>query len=259
MSLTWMKSRDCSPSSKMIGAPPVEQPRGEDRRHAGVRVRERLAGAVGVEEPQRHRGDAVGGPGDQAQLLVVALGDGVDRGGDQGLDLAGSDPSELTAAGGAAGLPLAREQLSLRAWRDGHQAVLGALVLALAVDRHRGGDHQPLGERALRHQLLEEDGGLHRVALGVAGDLVHRLADADRRRQVDDPIHARERAGCGKTSRRPPRRPARPRPAGRGSGRRGPAPRVSPGRRPRRRGDQLADKVAPDEACSARHQCPHSV
>ena len=79
------------------------------------------------------------------------------------------------------------------------QAVLGALVLPLAVDRHRGGDDQPRRERALRHQLLEEDGGLHRVALGVAGDLVHRLADADRGRQVDDPIHARERAGRGKT------------------------------------------------------------
>ena len=178
--------------------PPVEEPRREDRRHAGVRVRERLPGAVDVEEPQRHGGDAVRGPGDQRQLLVVALGDGVDRGGNQGLVLPGADPPELAAAGGAAGLPLACQQLPLRAWCHGHQAVLWALVLALAVDRHRGRHHQPLGKRALRYQLLQEDGGLHRVALGVAGDLVHRLTDADRGRQVDDAIHARERAGCGK-------------------------------------------------------------
>ena len=113
MSLTWMKSRDCAAVLEDDRGPAVEQPRGEDRRHAGVRVGERLAGAVGVEEAQRHRGDAVGGPGDQGQLLVVALGDGVDRGGDQRLDLARYRRAELSAAGGAAGLPLARQQLLL--------------------------------------------------------------------------------------------------------------------------------------------------
>ena len=51
----------------------VEQPRREDRGHAGVRIRERLSRAVDVEEAERHRRDAVRRADDEAELLVVAL------------------------------------------------------------------------------------------------------------------------------------------------------------------------------------------
>ena len=78
----------------------VEQARGEDRGHAGVGVGQRLPRAVDVEEAQRHRRDAVGGAGDQAQLLVVALGDRVDRGRDQRLVLARANRRQHDAAGG---------------------------------------------------------------------------------------------------------------------------------------------------------------
>ena len=60
--------------------PAVQQPRGEDREHAGVRVRERLPRPVDVEEAQRHRRHAVGRPVEQAHPLLVVLGQRVDRG-----------------------------------------------------------------------------------------------------------------------------------------------------------------------------------
>ena len=76
---------------------------------------------------------------------------------------------------------------------------------------------------------------------------------------MDDPIHARERAGCGKTiADLPDDQLDRGRQVG---------GLVAVDLLLERvqdddvvaAGNQLADKVAPDEACSARHQCPHSV
>ncbi len=62
----------------------VHQARGEDGGDTGVGVRERLAGAVDVEEAQRRDGQAVGAAVDQAELFLIALGkrvDGIDLGG----------------------------------------------------------------------------------------------------------------------------------------------------------------------------------
>ncbi len=203
MSETWVKSRDCSPSSKTIGERRVEQSRGEDRGDAGVGVGERLALAVDVEEAQGHGGDPVGGAGDQRHLLVVALVDRVDRGRQQRLGLAGRHRPQRPAALGAGELPLAGQQLLLGARPRGLVAVGLAGVLALAVDRHRGGDDEPARQRAQGDQALEEAGGGHRVQLGVAGDLIHRLADADGGGQVHDavdPARARSAARVSPTS-----------------------------------------------------------
>ena len=175
----------------------VEQTRGEDRGHAGVRVGERLARPVDVEEAQGDRGDPVRRAGHEDHLLVVALVDRVDRGGDQRLGLARAQRLELAPAGGACGLPGAREELLLGPRAGGDAPVLLALVLALAVDRHRRGDDHADGHRALGHDVLEEARGGHRVELGVARDLVHRLADADRSGEVDDLRGARQGARGG--------------------------------------------------------------
>ncbi len=56
-----------------------QEPRREDGRDAGVRVAERLALAVDVEEAQRDGGNVVRGADRERHLLVVALADGVDR------------------------------------------------------------------------------------------------------------------------------------------------------------------------------------
>jgi len=52
--------------------PPVQQPRREDREHARVRVRERLARAVRVEQAQRHGRDPVRRAGDEARAFLEA-------------------------------------------------------------------------------------------------------------------------------------------------------------------------------------------
>jgi hypothetical protein len=75
--------------------------------------------------------------------------------------------------------------------------VLLADVLALAVDRHRRRDDHAGGHRALGHDVLEEASGGHRVELGVARDLVHRLADAHGGGEVDDLLGALEGAHGG--------------------------------------------------------------
>ena len=78
-SCTETKSRRWRPSSKIARRAVVQQPRREDREHAGVRIRERLARAVRVEQPQRDRRDPVRGADDEAGALLVVLRQRVDR------------------------------------------------------------------------------------------------------------------------------------------------------------------------------------
>ena len=58
----------------------VEQPRGEDREHAGIGVGERLAGAVDVEQAQAHALHAVGRGHDVGGALLHIFVERVDRG-----------------------------------------------------------------------------------------------------------------------------------------------------------------------------------
>ena len=70
--------------------------------------------------------------------------------------------------------------------------MLLALVLALPVDRHRGGNHQALDQRPGCDEALKEARRGHGVELCVASDLVHGLADTHGGRQVHDTINALE-------------------------------------------------------------------
>ena len=148
MSETWMKSRDCRPSSKITGGLPVEKPRREDRGDSGVGVRERLSGPVDVEEAKSDGRNSVGCADDKAQLLVVPLANRVDRRRDErlGLGASGSERARAAHAGQrhshsrAASCSSGRGPTTTR-------TVLVADVLPLAVDRHRGGDDEPLHRR----------------------------------------------------------------------------------------------------------------
>src|SRR5439155_8637949 len=122
------------------------------------------------------------------------LRDRVDGRRDQRLALARRERPELRAAMRAQTLPTPRRELLFGSRRRRDGAVGRALVLALPVDRHRRGDDEPAWLLLAVGELLQEAGGGHRVHVDVAGDLVHRLSDADRRREVHDAVDALERA-----------------------------------------------------------------
>ena len=92
-------------------------------------------------------------------------------------------------------LPFAARQLRLRArsWRDIDSSVAAA-VQTFAVDGHRRRDDDLLELVACGEDLLKEDRRAEGVDRRVALDLVHRLADPDRRREVYDSIDAHERS-----------------------------------------------------------------
>ena len=148
MSLTWTKSRCWQPVFVDQRRLAREHAAREDRRDAGVRVRERLARAVDVEEAQRHGRQVVGVAEGQRHLLVVALVDGVDRRRIERLVLVGrARPQDARRSAGSASpsRPLASCCDRPQAGRDA--AARGAGVGAFAVDRHRR-RHQQLAHAA---------------------------------------------------------------------------------------------------------------
>ena len=119
----------------------VQQARREDRSDARVGIGERLPFAVDVEEPERNRGNPVGGADGEHHLLVVALADRVDGGRPQKLRLRCRLGLERRAVVGE-DVPVARGKLRLRphTGREPRLARPWVAVLAFAVDRHRRGD-----------------------------------------------------------------------------------------------------------------------
>lgn len=96
----------------------VEQPRGKDREHAGVRIGERLTSAVRVEEAERDGGDAVGAPEHDAEPFLVVLGARVDRVERRRLVLRGRERDEDRAVL-VAHLPIGAPELVERAIHRG--------------------------------------------------------------------------------------------------------------------------------------------
>ena len=158
--------------------PPVQQPRGEDRRHAGVRVRQRLARAVDVEEAERDRRDAVGRADDERELLVIPLGDRVDRGRDERLPLPRRHGASSRSHSGQRHSHASRQELLLGRG-CGATRPCSRTVLALAVDRHRRGDDELEGIGRCATRRSRKRAGRHTCCAHIARDLVHRLAHAD--------------------------------------------------------------------------------
>ena len=110
----------------MRGGAVVQEPRREDREHAGVRIRERLPRPVRVEQPQRDRRHTVRRPGDEARALLVVLRQRIDRGQPRPLPFRRRhrlEPGEVPVArrellaralGGLDLLPVARRRRALR-------------------------------------------------------------------------------------------------------------------------------------------------
>ena len=192
-----MKSRLCRPSSNTSGSVVVQQPAAEDRGHARIRVGQRLAVAVDIEEAHRDGRQPVGAPDGEEHLLVVALANGVDRHRPDRLRLIRRQRLQRGAALVAHELPLAAVELLVASHLGCDQAVQRAAVAALAVDRHRRGDEHAAELVAALGDLLEHDRRTHRVDRGVALDRIHRLADADSGREVDDRIDTVHGAGDG--------------------------------------------------------------
>ncbi len=95
---------------------------------------------------------------------------------------------QLGLARRADALPLSREQLFLGTQSGRDAPVLGTSILTFTVDRHRRSDDQPFRSRRSRNKTLEKGCRRIRVGVDVPPDLVHRLADANRSRQVDDSL-----------------------------------------------------------------------
>ncbi len=169
----------------------VQQPRGEDGEHAGVRVRQRLAGAIDVEQAQAHALDAIGRGHDVRRPLLDELVERVDRRQRRPLPFGRGDGRQRPAAGVdrlPVGQPVA--QRAARGILD--QRAVGVAVQALAVDAHRAGGDDAAHRRV--DQRLEQRRRADVVGRGIAYDLVHRLADPDLGGEVDDAVDAAQRA-----------------------------------------------------------------
>jgi hypothetical protein len=79
--------------------------------------------------------------------------------------------------------------------RRGNGIAVGAARKTFPVDAHRGGDHEAL-DRTLA-QCLEQHRGSALVDVDVGGDVIHALADADGRREMNDAVDAAQRRPDG--------------------------------------------------------------
>src|SRR5438309_1433956 len=71
-----------------------------------------------------------------------------------------------------------------------HRSTVTAEVLSLTINGHRRSDDQLLQLLFRIHDDIEQGRGSRRVDLHVPLNLIHGLADADRRRLMEDDIHA---------------------------------------------------------------------
>jgi hypothetical protein len=154
---------------------PVVEPRRKNREDARVGVRERLAGAVDVPEPQRHALHPVGRRKRQGQALLDVLGQRVDGGEGRALPLGRRCRYEWTPllVERVPGVTHARPRRTHDVLDD---AAVGIPIEALAVDAHRGGDDDAL--HGIVDQLLEQHLGAVVVHRHVAVDGVHALSHA---------------------------------------------------------------------------------
>ena len=171
---------------------PVEQPRGEDREHAGIRVGERLARAVDVEQPQAHAFHPVRRGHDVRGALLHEFVERVDRREAGPLPLGRGERGERATLP-VDRLPIGQAVLESVALGILHQRAVGIAVQPFAIDRHRRRSHDT-ADGAI-DKLLEQHRGADVVGGGVAFHLVHRLADPDLGGEVDDAVHPLQRAG----------------------------------------------------------------
>src|SRR5208337_5525477 len=132
--------------------------------------------AVDIEVAKRHGGHFVGRADGQEHLLVVALGDGVDRRWRQGLGLSCRDrPKQALLL--IAKLPQPTAELLFGAEPRIHDLAIIVAVAALTVRRHGGGDDELADLSAAPGHALEQNGCTHAVHRDITLHLVHGLTD----------------------------------------------------------------------------------
>ena len=183
---TATKSRRCSPSSKTRGGRSFSS---RDAKIASTPVygfESAWRGAVRVEEPQRDRRDAVRGAADEARALLVVLRQRVDRRERRGACAPASAPARGRAAP-TRGARAARACAPAARPRRRRPSGTAPRRRRSCSTRRRACATGRLRERLEQHRRAE------RVRRRVLRDLVHRLADADARGEVDDRVDAVER------------------------------------------------------------------
>ena len=139
-SSTCTKSRRCCAVLEDQRRSAVEQPRGEDREHAGIGVGKRLAGAVDIEQPQRHRFDAIGRAEEQHRAFLREFGERVDGREVDRLLLGGG--RRLRRAPSLRPAPTGRPRWPRAGGVCRHAAGRRRPIQALAIDAHRRGHDQ---------------------------------------------------------------------------------------------------------------------
>src|SRR5581483_1741148 len=169
----------------------VEQARGEDGHHAGIRIGKRLARTVDVEETEGDGRNAVRAAEHEAELLLVEFGERIDGGEGGGLGLRCRDGSKDVAIS-IAQFPVPGLQLRQTPFDARHQSSAGGAIQALAVNAHGGGHDEALD--GILDERLQEDGRALVIDGGVVSDLIHALADTHQGGKVEHGVHALEGA-----------------------------------------------------------------
>src|SRR4051812_25514272 len=169
----------------------VQQTRGKNREHAGVRIRKRLTRPIDVEEPKRDSLDAVSGSDGERQALLHILGQCVNRCERRPLPFRRRHRKQRTSI--AIERIIGLSAPSHAAFGVFNDVASLAAVEALAINTHRRcGDDTP--HRAI-DQRLKQRSGCEIVAADITLDLVHALADTDLGGEMNDAVDARQGAG----------------------------------------------------------------
>ena len=255
-----MKSRLCCPSSKTSGALPFSSRDEKIAATPGVRVGQRLARPVDVEEPQRDRRDAVGAADDEEHLLVVALADRVDRGRGERLRLRSSAAARAARRSSGRAAPSRAPRAAPPSAAPGTTRPCSRRSVERPRRRSTSTRRRPASRSRSRlvRQHLEHDGAAERVDVDCSA---RSRTSTGRRRpppQVHDAVDARRRARTASRSRTSPRTSSAPASGSRAVRRVHLRDRASRARGPRGRREQRVDEVRADEAGAAGDERPHA-
>src|SRR5882724_7156729 len=172
----------------------IDESRGKDCGHAGIRIGKRLSRSVNIEITQSHRWQAVCTAEEQTHLFLVFFGKRINGAALERLGFIRGDRRERLTARGTVWLPLPDLELidGAKLWR--HAATLRAKIFSFAIDRHGRRQHQLLHAALAIQYLLQQHCGSLRVGAHVTLDFIHGLAHADGCGHMKDNVNARERA-----------------------------------------------------------------
>ena len=163
----------------------IDQPRGKDRQHSGIGIGQRLAGAIDVEQPEADTLHAIGRGDDMRHLFLNIFVERIDRSQRWTFPFGRRDRGQRASAV-VHRIPVPLSIGLVTAPGILHDPAIAIGIKSLAIDAHRtGGDDA--AHRA-GNQLLHQHRRAGVVGAGIAFDIVHRLADADLGREMNDGV-----------------------------------------------------------------------